>query len=298
MRNNDKVNPLKTEVLGMELRNPIIIASSNLTDSEKSIREFISLGAGAVITKTIYKGKNNIESGKILRKKDQIFNTTTYSKKSIHEWIVILNKLYKDNLPVIPSIMADTKDELVELALKMQKIGCKALELGISCPNEISINEKIYDFTRAVCEEVSVPISVKLTSEVNIEKKVRKAVYAGAKSVSISDSIPAIIVNTNGTLPLSSRCGYSGSAIKPIVQNTIYYVKKSNVNVEVIGIGGIENANDVLEYLYVGSSAVELCSCIFINGIKQVKKIIYDLKNMFLDMKITVPDIINNVLKY
>ncbi len=122
--------------------------------------------------------------------------------------------------------MADTKDELVNLALQMEEVGCKALELGISCPNEIGINEKIYDFTRAVCREVSVPVSVKLTSEVKVEEKVRKAMCAGAKSVSISDSIPAIVVNTDGTLPLGVRCGYSGPAIKPIVQKNIYYLKK------------------------------------------------------------------------
>ncbi|KGO15606.1 MULTISPECIES: dihydroorotate dehydrogenase [Clostridium] len=297
MKNDEKINPLQTEVLGMKLKNPVIIASSNLTDNEKSIRKFLDLGVGAVITKTIYIGEKNIQSGRILRKESQIFNSTTYSKKSISEWTEILSKLYKENLPVIPSIVADTKDELVNLALQMEEVGCKALELGISCPNEIGINEKIYDFTRAVCREVSVPVSVKLTSEVKVEEKVRKAMCAGAKSVSISDSIPAIVVNTDGTLPLGVRCGYSGPAIKPIVQKNIYYLKKNNADVEVIGIGGIENANDVLEYLYVGSSAVELCSCIFINGINQVEKIIHDLKNMFLDMGITVPEIINKALK-
>ena len=292
MCNGEHRNPLEIEILGMKLKNPIVIASSNLTGNDKVIRRFLELGAGAVITKTIYKGKKNIDNGIILRSGDNVFNSTTYSKLSIGKWVDILKKFSQQNLPVIPSIIADTPQELLELALEMEEIGCKALELGISCPNSNALNsqEIIYDFTSTVCKKILIPVSVKLTAEPNVSEKVKAAIEGGASSISISDTIPAVVIDSYG-LPLGSRCGYSGPAIKPIVQKSIYDLRKNGVDIPIIGIGGVQDAKDVLEYLYIGCTAVEICSCLFNKGVNYTETIVRDFSTMVDDMGKTLKEI-------
>jgi dihydroorotate dehydrogenase subfamily 1 len=274
-------NLSEVEILGMKLKNPIVIASSNLTGNDKVIKRFLELGAGAVITKTIYNGKRKITSGITLKSNGNVFNSTTYSELSVRKWIDILKEFSKQGLPVIPSIVADTPQELLDLACEMQEAGCKALELGISCPNTniFNSNQAIYNFTSSVCKNISIPVSVKLTAEPNAVENVKAAIEGGASSISISDTIPAILIDSSG-LPLGEKCGYSGPSIKPIVQKSIYDIRKSCIDIPIIGIGGIQDAKDILEYLYIGCTAIQICSCIFNKGITYTEKIVQEFSAM------------------
>ncbi|WDV46524.1 dihydroorotate dehydrogenase [Clostridiaceae bacterium M8S5] len=292
--NKDSINRLETELLGLTLKNPIIVASSSLTDNEKNIRRLLNFGVGAVITKTIYLGKRVLKSGKIMTNNNKgLFNTTMYSKKNITKWLDMLSRLYEEKHPVIPSIYADNPKDLAKLALALQKIGSPALELGISCPNDTNEDtaSRIYEYTKKVDSIIEIPIIVKLRGSDNLQRDVLAAKSGGAKAVSISDTLPGVFIDRESSPSLVYECGYSGVPIKPIIQSYILRTRSKISGIQIIGVGGIQNSSDVLEYISIGCSAVQICSAIYINGIGVVPKILDDLYNDVQNMRLTLKDI-------
>lgn len=171
-------------------------------------------------------------------------------------------------LPVIVNIAGDTVEEYGLLAQKMDGVpGIGALEVNISCPNiraggaEFGVHpHDAARVTRAVRKATSLPVLVKLTPNAADITDVAKAVSeAGADAITLINTITGMSIDIAKRAPLlgNSSGGLSGPAIKPVALYMVYRVA-GTVDIPLIGCGGITNADDAIEFLMAGASAVQV----------------------------------------
>lgn len=269
---------LEVDLLNIKMPSPVFAGSGPLTDDCERIKKFLQLGAGAVVGKTIYRGEKVDILERIHVNEVGLFNSTTYSTKNTTEWLEIVKKLQQNNLKLILSIHAQTPKLLGELASEIDKVGCLALELGIACPNDGSqqgINAKlIAEYVKEVKKVTSLPVIVKLAAVGDYLNQVFAALDAGMDILSISDTIPSVVFDANiRKYIFQEPVGYSGPSIKPIVLHAIYQIRKQNISCPIIGIGGIQTANDVLEYLHVGANAVQVYTALMLKSKNVISEI-------------------------
>jgi dihydroorotate dehydrogenase (NAD+) catalytic subunit len=175
---------------------------------------------------------------------------------------------------IIVSIAGKNKDEFIQMARRLEGIsGIAALELNISCPNvsggvDFGIDPKsceaVVSGVRSAC---SFPILAKLTPNVTDISSIALAAEAGgADAVSLINTCQAMAVNWRKRRPILGKVlgGLSGPAIKPIALRMVYQVARA-VRIPIMGIGGIANIDDVMEFLVTGASAVQIGTANFYN---------------------------------
>jgi dihydroorotate dehydrogenase (fumarate)/dihydroorotate dehydrogenase (NAD+) catalytic subunit len=195
------------------------------------------------------------------------FNSTRYSHRHIDAWQSDVQQLSEEGLPVICSIFADSPAALSRLAEGLADAGCRAFELGPACPTDGSQQgldaKTVRRLTEAVRKTTSLPLAVKLNAVGSLRDLVSAALDGGAAAISLSDALPAIVVNSRKRkLAFDGPVGYSGPAIKPIVLHAIYELRCQGVTCPIIGIGGVTEATDVIEYLQAGATAIQVYTAI------------------------------------
>ena len=179
------------------------------------------------------------------------------------------------DLPIIANVAGKTLEEYVTVAEKISKApNVAALEINISCPNvkeggiAFGTDANVAaELTKAIKEVSSVPVYIKLSPNVTNVVEIAKAVEAaGADGITMINTLLGMSfdLKTGKTILANGTGGLSGPAIKPVALRMIHDVYK-NVNIPIIGMGGIETAEDVLEFLYAGASAVAVGTANFIN---------------------------------
>lgn len=170
--------------------------------------------------------------------------------------------------PIMANICGYSLDEYAENAAKMDKaeqVGW--LEINISCPNVHcggmsfgTVPENAAEVTRAVKAVTTKPVIMKLTPNVtDIVSIARACEEAGADGVSLINTMMGMAIDLRTRKPLLANItgGLSGPAVKPVALRMVYQVSQA-VNIPVIGIGGITTAEDVLEMMLAGATAVEV----------------------------------------
>ena len=273
-------NSLSCSLFHWRLDNPIIISSGPLGADGKKIARLLDLGAAAVVTKTItpYEDKT---SGGWMECSNAFFNREGYSKHSLSRWERDLTALR--GRKVMANIFARTPDELAALARRVVSWGVEAIELGLSCPNEemdpiTSRPERLREFCMAARRAVDVPISMKVlihTATWLNRQLLDVARDTGMNAISLSDTLPAVMLNLReGQIMLGGIGGLSGPAIKPLVQKSLIDMRDDRV--ALMGIGGISSGLDVLEYVGLGASAVQVCTHLISKGYKALPGLIED----------------------
>ncbi|MEK9495279.1 dihydroorotate dehydrogenase [Photorhabdus sp. P32] len=277
---NQVVEPIY-DVLGMKIKNPIIVGSGLLSDQAKNIRQFIAHGAGAVVTKTIYPRSEKLHIEKTYLFNTGMLNNTTYSKKSVDYWLTLLREFKEEQLPVIVSIHAESPEALASLAVRISEVTDAPLELGISCLHADDFTEdtpeRVFNYTKAVKERTDTPFSVKLSLGDNLYGRVQAAVEGGADAITLSDTISGIAFDTaNGEALLNGVCGYSGPGIKPMVLAAIYNLRKRGVTIPILGSGGVQDGNDVHEYMLAGANTVQVYTALHRHMYKTLQRIVHE----------------------
>jgi dihydroorotate dehydrogenase (NAD+) catalytic subunit len=168
---------------------------------------------------------------------------------------------------VVVSVAGRTEDEFVSLAERVgAEAGVSAIELNLSCPNvsggiDFGTNaDSCRSVVAAARKRTTVPILAKLTPNVTrIDDIARAAADGGADAVCLINTVLGIAVDWRRRKPMlgNGMGGLSGPAIKPIALRCVHQVA-SAVDVPIIGIGGIANIDDVLQFLVTGASAVQI----------------------------------------
>jgi dihydroorotate dehydrogenase (NAD+) catalytic subunit len=272
----------------MNLKNPTILASGIMDQDAESIKRVFKNGASSIVTKSIGIEPSKGYSNPTFVELDYgILNAMGLPNPGIIEFKYEIEKLKKYKIPVIGSIYGSNSKEFIKLGLNMQKYGIDALELNLSCPHargyglEIGADQHlvrniITDLKKSVDIPVFVKISSNLTDIVKIAKIIENAKADGIVAI---NSIKSMKIDLTIKKPILSNKigGYSGKAIKPIGIRCVYEVSK-NVKIPIIGVGGINNGEDAIEYFMAGASAVQIGSGIYYRGLDIFNKICKEIK--------------------
>ena len=254
-----------------------------------SMERIFKSGAGAVVTKSIgLKPRMGYPNPTVIELEHGILNAMGLPNPGISEFKDEINKLKNLEIPVIGSVFGSNINEFVKLSKKMQSHGADAIELNMSCPhakgyglNIGSDSELVKEVTSEVKESTKIPVFVKispnLTSIIEIAKSAEKG---NADAIVAINTVNAMKIDLELEMPVLSNKigGYSGKAIKPIGVRCVYEITK-NVDIPVIGVGGITTGEDALEYVMAGASAVQIGSGIYYRGIDIFKKICNEMKS-------------------
>lgn len=276
---------LSVDFMGLKLKNPIIVAAGPWSRNGEMIKKALLAGAGAVVTETIVNEVNIDVRPRIAYRGNGVQNIRLYSDILLEEWEREIDIAKSHDGIVIASVCAQTPSEISYIAGKMEKIGVDAIELGLASPMGEGLEviaasaDKIYEMTSKVVNSVDIPVMVKLSQNVTNMSKVARAVErAGGSAISAIDTVRCILgVNIKDRKPyLPTYGGYSGSPIRPLGLASVATIAQST-KLPVCGIGGIDTYENVLEYIMLGASAVQLGTTIMVNGFDHINKIIDDI---------------------
>jgi dihydroorotate dehydrogenase (NAD+) catalytic subunit len=260
---------LDTHLGTLHLDNPLILASGVLDMTRSSLQGMTA--AGAVVTKSI--GVNEREghpNPTVVELECGLLNAMGLPNPGLDAFLEEIQDLKKTQI-LIGSIFGKNSQEFSLLAQKMQD-HVSALELNMSCPHVqdygASVTPIIEEITQAVTTSVDIPVFVKLGME-NIIPNAHAALKGHADGIVAINTLPAMAIDIETHFPIlgNKTGGYSGPAIRPIGVRCIYELARQ-YDVPLIGVGGITTAEDVIQYLMAGASAVQLGTVLYTRGAK------------------------------
>lgn len=275
------MNNLQTTFDGLILKNPLMPASGPLVGDAKKLLWLQDAGCGALVTKTISSKLPHIPRPCIYGDKEFVMNSELWSEHPYRLWVEeFLPELKaKKDRPLIVSVGYSKED--MELLIPLLDPFADAFEISTHyVGTDLSV---IGNIVRAIRKNTDKPIYMKISPHIPSPELFAKTIWdAGANGVVAVNSLgPTLKIDLEQRRILNSNeSGYvwmSGPAIKPVALATVYKIKLAAPHLTVIGVGGIKSAEDVLEFLLAGASAVQMLSAALIKGKSLYAKIIADL---------------------
>jgi len=257
---------LSTEIAGVKLENPTILAAGVLGNTGEILKRVALSGAGAVTTKTIgLKPRAGNKNPVVVDLGDIFFNAMGLPNPGAEAFVEEIGIAREGGKPIISSIFGKDANEFAEVTKVLKKAEPDLFELNVSCPNvESGISfgcdpVAAGNIVRKVKEVTDIPVSVKMTPNTHLLLEVAKAVEAaGADAITAINSVgPGMIIDIETGVPILSNKtgGISGKFIKPIAVKCVYQIGKV-VKIPIIGVGGIYSGADAAEIIMAGASAV------------------------------------------
>jgi len=270
-------NRLATEIAGLKLANPTMLASGILGYTGLSLKSIIEAGAGAVVTKSMgLEPRTGYPNPTVVQTDCGLLNAMGLPNPGISHFKEEMNELKNTGVPTILSIYGFSSEEFANVAETAAKMGADAIELNVSCPHikkagaEIGCDPLLLtEIVKEVKKRVNIPVIVKLTPNVaNIGEIAKAAEKAGADAITAINTVKAMNIEIETGRPLLANKfgGLSGPAIKPIAVRCVYDVYRS-VDVPIIGCGGISSWQDAVEFMLAGASAVQIGTAVAFKGV-------------------------------
>jgi dihydroorotate dehydrogenase (NAD+) catalytic subunit len=274
---------LSISIGNLNLKNPVLTASGTFGYGEE-YGDFIDLGRlGGIVVKAVT-GKNRDGNAypRMAETPSGMLNSVGLQNKGVDHFVKEIYPKIKDyDTVIIVNVSGSTIEEYVEVAERINELEkIPAIELNISCPNVKqggmafgTIPSIATEVTAAVRKVYKKDLIVKLSPNVTSITEIAKAVVdGGADMISLINTLLGMAIDTEKRTPVLSTItgGLSGPAIKPVALRMVYQVSKA-VNVPVIGMGGIMNATDAIEFILAGASAVQIGTANFIDPAVTVK---------------------------
>jgi dihydroorotate dehydrogenase (NAD+) catalytic subunit len=284
---------ITTKISSINLRNPTILASGIMDEDSGSMKRIFDCGASAVVTKSIgLKPKEGYPNPTFVELEHGILNAMGLPNPGIEEFCEEIKELKDSNVTVIGSIFGSNLSEFIEISKKMNISGVDALELNMSCPHakgyglELGSDLKLVkEITSKIKELSDIPVFVKISSNLTDIVEIAKSAEKGnADGIVAINSVKAMKINLDMKIPLLSNItgGYSGKAIKPIGVRCVYDIAK-NVDIPIIGVGGITTGEDALEYIMAGASAIQIGTGVYYRGVDIFKKVCREIEDWMKD---------------
>jgi len=268
---------LAVTIGSLTLSNPLIAASGCFGYGVEYAEAVDLASLGAVVSKGLFLApREGHPPQRIVETPSGMLNAIGLQGIGVHRYIAEkLPELRRLGATNIINICGSTLDEYVELArILSDQDGVHALELNISCPNikEGGITfgcslHGTFDVVSAVKKVTHLPIIPKLTPNVtDVASIARAAEEAGADAVSLVNTFLAMAIDIETRRPRLSNIvgGLSGPAIRPIAVRMVYECRRA-VKIPVIGMGGIASAEDALEFIIAGATAVQVGTANFVD---------------------------------
>ena len=277
VKDHDPYPDLRVNIGSLELQNPVMTASGTFGYA-REFEDLVNLHRlGGIIVKGIsLEPRAGNPPQRIVETPCGMLNAIGLQNVGVERFITEKMVYLKGiGVPVIVNILGDTVDEYRQITERLRGVeGIAALEVNISCPNVKkggvafgTVPPMAAAVTEAVKKAADVPVMVKLSPNVADIVEMAKAVEAGgADSISLINTLIGMAIDLQRRKPVLANVigGLSGPAIKPIALRMVYQAAGA-VQIPVIGIGGIENAEDALEFIVAGASAVQIGTANFIN---------------------------------
>lgn len=273
----------KVRLGGLELKNPVMVASGTFGYGQEYAR-FIDLNQlGAIVLKgvSLHPMEGN-PPPRLVETPSGLLNSIGLQNDGLEAFISKKLPLLKDlDTLIIVNILGHTIEEYVALAEELSKWPrVDALEINISCPNVQmgglafgTDRQSTFDVVQAVRQATHLPLITKLSPNVtSIVPIAQSAKEAGTDAVSLINTVLGMSIDIHQRKPGLARIvgGLSGPAIKPIAVRMVWQVSQE-VDIPVIGMGGIMNGDDAIEFLLAGAQAVSVGTGNFVDPQAPVK---------------------------
>ncbi|MGE7931636.1 dihydroorotate dehydrogenase [Viridibacillus arvi] len=271
------MNRLQVELPGLSLKNPIIPASGCFGFGQEYAQLYDLSKLGAIMIKaTTLETRSGNPTPRVAETAAGMLNAIGLQNPGLeHVLAHELPWLEKYDVPIIANVAGTETADYVAVAEAISKApNVHALELNISCPNvkcggiQFGTDPKsASDLTAAVKAVSDVPVYVKLSPNVTNISEIAKAVEAGgADGITMINTLIGMRLHPKTGKPIIANCtgGLSGPAVKPVAIRMVHEVSR-NVNIPIIGMGGVATAEDVIDFLSVGASAVAVGTANFVD---------------------------------
>ncbi|AZU61460.1 dihydroorotate dehydrogenase [Neobacillus mesonae] len=268
---------LNVELPGLELKNPIMPASGCFGFGREYSKFYDLSKLGAIMIKaTTVEPRFGNPTPRVAETSAGMLNAIGLQNPGLEKVVSEeLPWLSQFDVPIIANVAGSVEEDYIVVAREISKAAnVHALELNISCPNVKTggiafgtIPEVAKQLTRKVKEVSEVPVFVKLSPNVTNIVEMAKAVEAGgADGITMINTLVGMRLDLKTGKPILANLtgGLSGPAVKPVAIRMIYEVSQA-VSLPIIGMGGVQSAEDVIEFFYAGASAVAVGTANFVD---------------------------------
>ncbi len=287
---------LKVNINGVEFKNPVIAASGTFGFGAE-YNNFYDVGIlGGISSKGLtLNPKEGNEGIRVYETPSGMMNSVGLQNPGIDKFISEeLPRMKTLGTNIIANVGGGCMEDYEEAIEKLRGTDIDMIELNISCPNVKSggmafgiKSDVAYDVVSKIKKIADKPLMVKLSP--NAEDIVRMAISceeAGADSISLINTLKGFAIDPYKRKPIFNNiyAGLSGPAVKPIALRMVHEVSKA-VEIPVIGLGGISNGRDAIEFMMAGASAIQIGTINFINPMAG-KEIIEEMEAFCLEQGI------------
>lgn len=256
--------------------NPVTVASGTFTYTEKYYRRADMQKLGAVILKTItLNPREGNPPPRIVETPAGMLNAIGIENPGVEKFLSDKWPVYQRmQVPLMVSVSGHSDEEFEQLALRLRDVeGIAALELNLSCPNLKQVRLVAQDpaaterIVRKVKSIVPMPVVAKLSPNVTDITEIALAAQAGgADGLSLVNTLAGMMIDTKTCRPVLGNQigGLSGPAIRPVAVLMVYQVAKV-VRIPIIAMGGIQNADDALQFILAGATMVAVGTMNFVD---------------------------------
>jgi len=274
---------LKVDLNGLVLKNPVMTASGTFGYGEE-FDDFIDVSSlgGVVVKGTTLHHREGNAYPRMAETPQGMLNAVGLQNKGVHYYADVINpRMRKYNTNMLVNVSGSTIEEYIETAAVINELdNIPGIELNISCPN---VKEGGMAFgtscpsaiavVEAVRKVYSKHLMVKLSPNVtNIAEIALGAESAGADSISLINTLLGMAISAKTRRPILSTItgGLSGPAVKPVALRMVWQVSQA-VKIPVVGMGGIMNTADAVEFMLAGASAIQVGTANFIDPTVTIK---------------------------
>lgn len=279
-------NPLlKTNLCGVELANPTVLASGIWGVTAASLIRVAKEGAGAVTSKSCnLAGRRGYSNPTVLDYGPGLINAVGLSNPGIEEEKKELAEVMrKSSAPLIASVFESTPEKFGEVAAAMAQLNPPIIEVDLSCPHFeygrpfAADAAAAKEVTEAVKKAVGkIPVFIKLSPNVPDIKEIAKAVVAGGADgiTAVNTAGPGMAIDVYQKKPVLANKfgGVSGPAILPIAVRCVYDIR-SVTAVPIIGTGGVTTWEDAIQLILAGATAVGIGSAVRYRGLNVFREV-------------------------
>lgn len=268
---------LKVDIGGVTIKNPVMVASGTFGYGEEFDKHIDLNKLGGIVTKSItLEERQGHPAPRTCETKAGMLNAIGLANVGIHRFVEEkLPFLKKIDTTIIVNVAGSSVAEYVEVCRLLEASGgFDMIELNVSCPNvdkggiefgtdPDALTKIIKEITQATTRPIMVKLSPNVTSIVDMATAAQKG---GASSISLINTLVGMAVDIQTGRPMLSNGtgGLSGPAIKPIAVAMVHKIF-GNIDIPIIGLGGISDWKDAVEFMLVGATAIQVGTANFID---------------------------------
>lgn len=278
---------ISTRFFGLDLKSPVIAASSSMTGHVEQVVKLAEAGAGAVVLKSIFEEEIYLELQEELNLRSELNSDPEYldyfdyviKEDNIRKYLKLISEAKsKTSVPIVASINCMSSNEWILFARKIEEAGADALELNMFiCPSDSvkssESNEQFYfETVQKILDAVQIPVTVKISHYFsNLAGMVQKLSGLGISGITIFNRFynPDIDIDTQ-TVTVSDVLSSSGDYLLPLKWTGIL---SGLMNCELAATTGIHDAETAIKFILAGASGVQVASILYKKGPSEITKI-------------------------